>query len=92
MFNYLVDRIFIPEDEAALITYQLLHCLNYIHECGIVHWDLKPENILVEMRKESKVCKNIRITDFGLSKMMGWEDKHYDMCGTFAYVAPEVLM
>jgi len=49
MFNYLDDCIFIPEDEAALITYQILYALNYIHECGIVHWDLKPENILVEM-------------------------------------------
>lgn len=53
---------------------------------------MKPENILVEMRKDAKICKNIRITDFGLSKMMAPEDKHYDMCGTFAYVAPEILM
>jgi len=44
------------------------------------------------MRKDSKTCKNIRITDFGLSKMMAPEEKSYDMCGTFSYVAPEVLM
>lgn len=37
MFNYLVERVFIAEDEAALITYQLLYAINYIHECGIVH-------------------------------------------------------
>jgi serine/threonine protein kinase len=47
---------------------------------------------LVELKKDAKECKNIRITDFGLSKMMAHEGKHYDMCGTFAYVAPEILM
>lgn len=92
MFNYLVDRVFISEEEAALIIYQMLATLNYIHECGIIHWDVKPENVLLEMTEDGKRVKNIWITDFGLSKMLGPNEKCYEMCGTFAYVAPEILM
>lgn len=49
LFHYLENKKFLPEDEAALLVYQLLYTLKYIHECGIVHRDLKPENILVEV-------------------------------------------
>lgn len=36
----------------------------YLHEMGIVHRDLKPENILCGSR-----IGDIKITDFGLSKV-----------------------
>jgi len=90
LFHYLEKKRFLPEDEAALIIYQMLYTLKYIHECGIVHRDLKPENILVEIVDEK--VKNIRITDFGLSKMMTPEELCFEMCGTLSYVAPEILM
>jgi carbon catabolite-derepressing protein kinase len=59
--------------------------------CGIVHRDLKPENILVEETPVNHQVAKVKITDFGLSKIMLPGELMYDSCGTPAYVAPEVL-
>jgi len=37
LFHYLENKKFLPEDEAALVIYQILATLKYIHECGIIH-------------------------------------------------------
>ena len=36
--------------------------------------------------------KKVKITDFGLSKIVSSRDPVLDSCGTPAYVAPEVLL
>jgi serine/threonine protein kinase len=41
-----------------------------LHLCGIVHRDLKPENILIEKDTETEEIVKIKITDFGLSKIL----------------------
>ena len=63
-----------------------------------MHRDLKPENILIEYEPESedsitdrKMIKCVKITDFGLSKLISSKDPITDSCGTPAYVAPEIL-
>ena len=38
-----------------------------------------------------KIMKRIKITDFGLSKILTAQDEVVDCCGTPAYVAPEML-
>ena len=38
----------LEEKEVALIMYQLVEAIQYMHFAGIIHRDLKPENILVE--------------------------------------------
>ena len=53
---------------------------------GIVHRDLKPENILCGDELE-----DLKIADFGLSKMTLPKEKMDSACGTLSYVAPEVL-
>jgi serine/threonine protein kinase len=63
-----------------------------LHLCGIVHRDLKPENILVDIDPASNRVNQIKLTDFGLSKIVVPGEVMYDSCGTPAYVAPEVLM
>ncbi|CAG8721234.1 31944_t:CDS:2, partial [Racocetra persica] len=60
----------------------------YLHDHRIVHRDLKPENILMSNKAELQV----KITDFGLSKLLGPEySLMKTMCGTPLYIAPEVL-
>ena len=61
-----------------------------------MHRDIKPENILVELEEpdpgvNGKQLKSIKITDFGLSKIVASRDQVVDCCGTPAYVAPEIL-
>ena len=91
LFEYVVQKLVLPEAEAALIAYQMLSTVAYMHEAGVVHRDLKPENILIDVDKSHGHVRGIRITDFGLSKMMSPTSKYKEMCGTLAYVAPEVL-
>ena len=65
---------------------QILLALEYMHNNNYIYRDLKPENIMID--KEG----NIKLTDFGLSKIMPPDEKTtYTMCGTAEYLAPEIL-
>ncbi|PNF27059.1 hypothetical protein B7P43_G10407 [Cryptotermes secundus] len=75
--------------EAQRYFNQLLSGVEYLHSRGIVHRDLKPENILLDEHDNLKIC------DFGLATIFrgkGMERTLTNRCGTFAYMAPEVLM
>jgi len=49
---------------------------------------LKPENLLLKTGDDDK---EVKIADFGLSKIVGTEKMMQTACGTPGYVAPEVL-
>lgn len=74
-----------------MIVSQILEALQYLHMCGIVHRDLKPENILVECDENTNEVLHVKLTDFGLSKIIVPGQLMFESCGTPAYVAPEVL-
>ena len=81
----------LEEREIATIMHQLLEAIQYLHACGITHRDLRPENILVQKNPLTEEVTRIKIVDFGLSKMTIPGETMNDMCGTPAYVAPEIL-
>jgi serine/threonine protein kinase len=60
-----------------------------LHSFGVAHRDLKPENILMSSDFESA---ELKIVDFGLSKIIGPNESSLDPFGTLSYVAPEVLL
>lgn len=60
-----------------------------MHSYGIAHRDLKLENILMESNSDDA---QLKIVDFGLSKMIGPNETASDPFGTLSYVAPEVLI
>ena len=81
----------LEEREVALCMFQLVEAIMYLQTCGVVHRDLKPENILIEKNPETEEVCQVKLTDFGLSKIAVPNEMMFESCGTPAYVAPEVL-
>eukprot|EP01137_Pigoraptor_chileana_P026579 Opistho-2@8076 len=79
-----------PELVCRLIAWQLVNGISFLHSRDIVHRDLKPENILVDVGRAFPEMR-ARITDFGLSREAMGAAILDTMCGTPAYVAPEVI-
>ncbi|CAG7734829.1 unnamed protein product [Allacma fusca] len=96
---YLKQHKTIPEREARSIIMQVVSALKYLNEIKppIIHYDLKPGNILLT---EGNVCGEIKITDFGLSKVMdedNYSPEHgMDLtsqgAGTYWYLPPECFV
>ncbi|EKJ75702.1 hypothetical protein FPSE_04084 [Fusarium pseudograminearum CS3096] len=86
LFNFIVMKQKLSEDESRKLFVQLFQGIKYLHERNIVHRDIKPENILL-------VDKNlhVKLADFGLAKIIGEESFTTTLCGTPSYVAPEIL-
>jgi len=74
-------------EEAGLLLYacQILLALEHIHKHRVIHRDLKPENILLDKKG------NLKLTDFGLAKILDDSGKTRTFCGTESYLAPEML-
>ena len=90
LFDRIVKKSKYTEYDAAILIHSVMLGLKALHQLGIVHCDLKPENLI--FASESEVA-DVKITDFGLSKMMGKEDRHAGaLVGTAQYVAPECLI
>ncbi|GAD96009.1 serine/threonine-protein kinase chk2 [Paecilomyces variotii No. 5] len=86
LFNLIVAKQKLTEDETRKVFTQLFHGVKYLHERGIVHRDIKPENILL-MDK----ALTVKLGDFGLAKIIGEDSFTTTLCGTPSYVAPEIL-
>jgi len=94
LYDKIVDEGEYTETEAREIVYQILSAVEYLHSAQIAHRDLKPENILCNSKvsgKKGSRFENIKVADFGLSKMFDRE-LLLSQCGSPTYVAPEVLM
>jgi len=75
----------IPPDKALAYIHQTLKGLACLHEAGIIHRDIKPFNLLIDAND------NIRICDFGLSKLRGetYSGPSNLNVGSPYYAAPE---
>ena len=81
LFDYLVEKGRLAEDEARSLFGQLCLAVDYLHSNNIVHRDLKPENLLFRTEAENA---DIMIADFGLSRIMEEEKLNQltEICGT----------
>ncbi|KAK8535155.1 hypothetical protein V6N12_056685 [Hibiscus sabdariffa] len=86
LFDKIVHRVRLPENECRRYFQQLIDAVAHCHSKGVYHRDLKPENLLLDS------SGNLKVSDFGLSALpqQGGGLLH-TTCGTPNYVAPEVL-
>lgn len=85
LFDVLVRRKKLPENEIAFYLSQMLLGLQYLHSNRILHLDLKPENIFIADDF------TLKIGDFGVSKQIEPDGACKLLGKTLLYAAPEVL-
>ena len=85
LFDYIVKRKRLQEEEACRFMQQIISGVEYIHKVRICHRDLKPENLLLDDQN------NIKIVDFGLSNTYNEGDTLKTACGSPCYAAPEMI-
>eukprot|EP00727_Mastigamoeba_balamuthi_P003993 m51a1_g13591 putative serine threonine protein kinase (262) ;mRNA; r:827-1899 len=70
--------------QGVAILSSICSALKYLHISNIVHRDLKSSNILLSKRMD------VKLSDFGLAAVKT-ANKTSTLCGTIAWMAPEVL-
>lgn len=96
LFDRIIDSKHYDEATAARATANMLSGLGYLHARGVMHRDLKPENLLMKRKRTHNPGQpgymldmtEVVIADFGLAT----QPPSKVVCGSPAYVAPEVLM
>ncbi len=90
LFSFIQKRNFmLKEEKVVVIMYKLCKAVYYVHSYGIAHRDIKPENVLLTSESEDA---DIRLLDFGLSKIVGPNQKCTEPYGTLTYCAPEIIL
>ena len=86
--NWMKNKEKISEEEASIILKNILSAIEYLHSKQICHRDLKPENIMLSREND---LNSIKIVDFGLSTQNLNKLINNDYCGTYIYMAPELI-
>lgn len=88
----------LDSDQSAIIIYQILKGIEFLHGQDIVHRDLKPDNILMTSPEGSS---RVVITDFGNARYLPTEkscnasssnryQRMFSYVGTLEFAAPEI--
>lgn len=85
LFEYIVKKRRLDEEEAASFFLQIISAVQYLHNLNISHRDLKPENLLLNG------VGGLKLVDFGLSNFMTNNQLLSTACGSPCYAAPEML-
>ena len=85
LYENIVEKKRLTEEEAAYYYFQLINGLEYIHSKNIIHRDLKPENLLIT---KDNILK---IIDFGLCNYHDINNLLSTPCGSPSYASPEMV-
>jgi len=72
--------------EIRFLVPQLVLALEFMHRNNIIYRDVKPENVIL------CVDGYLKLTDFGMGKHLEDGARTYTLCGTTAFLAPEILV
>lgn len=89
LFYYIYEKRRLNIDVCRHLFYQIVDGIKYVHLLNLSHRDLKLENILLADKKKTV----IKLTDFGFVREFNPNKRQFllTVCGTTAYMAPEVL-
>lgn len=79
----------LDENRVKTIFHSLCRALFYIHSLGIIHRDIKLNNIVLINGLEDS---DVKIVDFGFSKIFTPNSICNEPFGTLSFVAPEILL
>ena len=85
LLQYVKKRKRLDEAEAKRIFRQIVYGLAHCHCRSVLHRDIKLDNILLDNDGEIKIC------DFGVSRVIKKNQRITEQCGTPAYIAPEII-
>ncbi len=71
---------------ALRLAKQLIKILAYAHQNNLIHGDLKPANIIITPEGQ------LKLLDFGLSRLLSVQEDGAAFSGTFPYVSPEQII
>ncbi|CDW81372.1 protein kinase domain containing protein [Stylonychia lemnae] len=89
LYERIVKMKHFSEKNAAILTYQILLAVSYMHNQNIVHRDIKPENILLENEDVNNL--NVKMTDFGFACFFDPAKGVSQTLGSPLYMAPEII-
>lgn len=89
LFYYIYEKRALDLDVCKQLFYQIVEAIRYVHLLNLSHRDLKLENILLADKRRTIV----KLSDFGFVREFNPYKRLFlsTVCGTTAYMAPEVL-
>ena len=72
----MVQKGTLTEEEASQVSRMVTSALVYMHRKNIIHRDLKPENLLLTRPPVTSKDIEVKIIDFGLSKVRKYKIKY----------------
>lgn len=85
LFDFVTNNGKLSVSVALKMFTQLAGAVYYIHSNGCCHRDLKLENVLLDEDN------NVKLSDFGFTRELPLKSLLRDICGTNAYMAPELI-
>jgi serine/threonine protein kinase len=85
LLTHMRKETLFEENNVRFYAAELFLALEKLHGMQIVHRDIKPENVLVDEHG------HLRLTDFGFARMLRDGERSESLCGTYEYMAPEML-